>query len=417
MILFLLLGCLLSSFSFAKTNSHLKPKSNEWEKLPRQAWEMTPMKYAKIPQNTEPKRPLQFEPRLIPQSQKLPFFGKIIGSRLEKKIISTQDIVYIQNEKDQAIHPGKIYAIVNEPRQVKEPRSDRKSYTYLILGHVKILTSKNKIFIGKVTHAYEPFEKGSFLAEIPQKKVVLTPLPGLKKIQGRIIFSPYQNTTQGVQHQEALIDLGSDDGIQPGMVFRIQQGEDPFHGEMIITTVSEFFSGTLITRSKKSISEHGIATLLLDISPSSLSTTEESENLMEQETSGEENLDYLLKTGPLSEEKKEELKELESLKNSQEMQEVVETPSPPLAPPSPTTPEEPLPPLPEAPVPPLPPTLEPQPEEGSTQPSTTTTTTPLPVAEATMTPAPIPTTSDLDSSTFSIPEPPVPPLPAISPTP
>lgn len=362
-----------------------KDRRKEWMDLPKQSWEIFKMN---LPPQIDPlgfdrsnkviiHRATGFDPLAIPASEEIPFLGQIIGSRSEGQYLGLNDLVYIQ--ADEKLQVGETYAITRAPVILKSKKSDRVGYSYLALGKVKILGIRDHVFIGRVLTARDYLPRGSFLmANIPRIPE-LTPIAGPRPIPGVLIFDHSFSTYATAQHKEVFIDRGSDDGIQPGMVFRAYQHKDPSNdkkvsnsnfiidGDFIVTQVSPTFCSALATQSLSLVIEHSPVVLLTDISD--LVKNDGYSN----KGAEDDDLDKLDENDGLTAAERRELKQLEKWKKNPENLIPTVTPLPSASPspePSPSPSETPLP-----------------------EPSPTSTPEPTPA----VTPEPTPTTAPTSS--------------------
>jgi hypothetical protein len=379
-----------------------KKRSMEWRDLPPQPWE----KYQVIlPPEIDPQgfdqrskitfpRNSGFETFTIPASQKLHYLGQIIGSRTESDLLSLADMAYIR--ADDSIQVGTTYAITQEPYILKSKHSERVGYSYPILGKVKILSVRDGLFIGRIIAAKDGIPRGSSLITLPEKVPELTPIPALKPIPGILIFDHNYSTYTTAQHKEVFIDRGSQDEVQPGMIFRAYQHYDPgtdkrltksnfiIDADVMVTRVSESFSLGVVLRSHSPIVEDSKVTLLTDVSDVNKSPEYRIGNEKDDEL---ENLDRLDDQESLGENERKELKQLENWKNNPEP-----SPSETIPPSNPSSIE----------APPSQATIPPLPSENGSEPSSAET----PDSEIPPPPPPLPSDSGQESSPPSEPPPP-----------
>jgi hypothetical protein len=259
-------------------------RSTDWENFPKQSWEnyhltlppeVDPLGFDKRNKIQTPKS-IGFEAQAVPASGSIPFLGEITGSRSESQYLTLHDMAYIK--ADDNLQIGQVYAVTQEPSPLKSKKLDRTGYSYPILGKVKILGVRDRLFIGRIIANRGFLPRGSSLILLPPKVPDLTPIPGPKPIQGSVLLDRNFSTYTAAQHKEVYIDRGTEDGIQPGMVFRAYQHQDPgtekkltesdfiIDADLLVTQVSPQFSSALIIRSISPIVENAKVVLLTDVS-------------------------------------------------------------------------------------------------------------------------------------------------------
>lgn len=261
-----------------------KTRSMEWKNLPKQSWEIVPPP----PENPEPlkdlnskdrikhKAPLGFNSDYFPSSDELEPLGQIIASTADSEGIDLNNLVFISASNKLNIDTE--YAITQTPTTLKAPRSGRKGYSYLILGKVKILFLKDRLYMGRITNAKDLIPRGSFLIPLPPKIIHLKPLPGPRPIVASLLIDHHDSTFSTAQNKEVYIDQGSVDGVTPGMVFRVFDHFDPatkkkvsdadlaITGDIVISQVSSKISTGIVFHCRTALKDYDRAVLLTDIS-------------------------------------------------------------------------------------------------------------------------------------------------------
>lgn len=258
--------------------------SQEWKLLQPQAWESV---QTRLPQQVDPdgfdrrskiafKVSTGFELATIAASEKLHLLGEIVASRSAGKFLSLGDMVYIESEKK--LKPGEIYGITpSSPTSLSS--SGRSGYSYPIIGKVAILGgSEEGFFVGRILTANSTIRRGSHLFALPPRAKNIKPIPGPEPIVGNVLVDKEISTATFAQHNQVIIDRGSEDGIAEGMVFRVYQYRDPstrktitdrdmiIDADILIAQVSELFSVGLMIRSLDILKSGTEAVLLTDVS-------------------------------------------------------------------------------------------------------------------------------------------------------
>ncbi len=315
-------------------DTYSKNRSNEWQSLPKQSWEtfQTALPPEIDPLGFDSRNKIifhsnsGFETQAIPATEKIPFLGQIIGSRSESQFLSMGDTVYIRG--DNTLQLGQTYAITQEPTLLKSTKSDRIGYSYLIMGKVKLLGVRDKIFIGSILSSRHFIPRGTSLIQDPPRIPVMAPLPAPQAIKGIVMIDPNFSTHLLAQHKEVFIDRGSDDGVKPGMIFRAYEHYDPSNDKKItssnfiidadiqVTHITETFSMGIIIQNMIMIKENTDVILLTDVSDLSRNRGFR-EKGDDKESNPLNELDQLDDQGGLGKQEKKELKQLEKWKDNE----------------------------------------------------------------------------------------------------
>lgn len=258
-------------------------RSEDWKNLPPQSWEMVQLV---LPPEVDPQgfskknkisyaRPKGYYLDAIAASNRIPFVGQISGSRNESTYFTTGDTVFIQ--ADEQLQVGESYDLTQEPMVLRSPRSDRFGYSYLIAGRVKILGVKDGLFIGKITLARNIISRRAQLIPPQERTKNFEPLAGEAAIESIVMFDQNFGAFESVQFKQIFLDRGTDDGVKPGMIFRVYQHRDGLtrkkltsadfiiQADIQIVQVSAKFSSGMIVRSIRPVEEGSSAVLLTDI--------------------------------------------------------------------------------------------------------------------------------------------------------
>ncbi len=266
-----------------------KTRSTEWKLLPTQNWEYSKIevKPSKVNKNIDsnffdltsvavPKLAIHINPSYFISARKIDPMGTIVGSRTERKNLTNGDMVSIR--ASDALQVGESYAIFEEePLQLRKEYS-RRGFIYPILGIVKVTGVQENLFVGTITETKKPLKRNTFITLAPRKALFPTLLPGPQSVRGTVMLDPSESSTFLAQHKEVFIDRGSEDGVQPGMIFRIFQTKDPvtlkefsrsglaIAADIVITQVTDNLSTASVFRSNTLLKEGAEAMLLTDLS-------------------------------------------------------------------------------------------------------------------------------------------------------
>ncbi len=419
--------------SSLRTIAVKRKRSTEWQDLPKQSWETYTVETVKQPlptlsldtgQSTKTQRLLGFDLEAMVSTERIKFAGIIIGSSSEANYIGLNDIVFIQPQT--GVEVGKIYTITEDPVRLTASKSERKTFSYLFKGRIKVLSTRDQLFVGRVIEIKDFVPRGSPIISQSARIEGIHPIAGSNPLEGTLVFDHRFSIFCTAQDKQVFIDKGSEDGITPGMVFRSYQHRDPadqkkitsanhlIDADIMVVQVTQNFSVGIITRSVRLLEENSRVALV---------TNEEDlkglKEFNERKDAAEDELDSLAGEhldSNLTEEEKKKLKQLESWKeNPIEKKAPTDlsalppapsplppTASPPTAPtalPPPVGPENVMMPPPSDVT--APPTAEPIPQNGAipTAPPPTdgTLDTTLPPPEPTLPPVEAPLTPPLDS--------------------
>jgi hypothetical protein len=316
-------------------------RHTEWRDLPIQSWEVfniptlaqvDPLGFD-LSNKIVIHRANGFDPLATPSSEEIPFLGQIIGSRSESVYLGMNDLVYIQ--ADEKLQVGETYTITRNPMVLKSKKSDRTGYSYLQIGKVKITGIRDHVFIGRILTNRDYLPRGSFLIPNIPRVPELTPIAGPRPIPGVLMLDHSFSTYATAQHKEVFIDRGSEDGIQPGMVFRAYEHKDPSNdkkisnsnfvidADFIVIQVSPTFCSALAIHSLSPVIENSPVVLLTDISD--LNKNDGFSN----KGADDDDLDKLDENDGMTAAERRELKQLEKWKkNPENATSATPTPSP-----------------------------------------------------------------------------------------
>lgn len=207
--------------------------SGEWKKLPRQTWEQI---QTQLPPDIdkdgfdsrsriERPRNTGFELDSIMACQEIEPLATITGSRYLNNYLSLGDEVTLQPGIAQ-LEVNQSYAILAKPLTLR--RTDGQvGYSYPVQGRVKVLGVNDGQYVAEVTALKGVAERGQIVVTNPPKIQRIDPVAGPSPILARISLDTRVSTFMSAQYKWVILDRGSSDGVQPGMIFRIFQYKDP----------------------------------------------------------------------------------------------------------------------------------------------------------------------------------------------
>lgn len=187
--------------------------------------------------------------------------GEILRGRVAKNNLSTGDIVYLREPKDNPMTIGKKYTIFRAiPIRTEQAFI---GIQHLLIGFVEIIEKETQgIAIGKILETYRPIIFGDLLmSHTPRSpRVILAESP--KGIKGKILMSE-ENTKAFGEHHIVFIDKGEKDGIADGQRYtvcepmKIGEGESQKNiglyeiGSVLVLHTEQDISTALIIKSTK----------------------------------------------------------------------------------------------------------------------------------------------------------------------
>ncbi len=352
--------------------------NGDWRNLPRQSWEEIDVSLPPEidPQGFDRRSKVEFHAPpgihlpFLPADRDLKSYGKIVHGKEPGRFFWTENSVFIEADED--LHADEEYIVTEDPALLRDSTQGRDGLAYPVLGRVKILGVKDRLFYGKMLNVTGTAPRKSFLVKSVYKVDMPSPIPGRESLKGTIMSLRGDNLSdikQTSQHQFVFVDRGSKDGIQPGMVFRGFHHEDPhteseitdqdilIHTDVMIIHTAEEVSEAIVIRGDGPIQFGLPVTLLTDVSDLTrgLGFGDGKKPKAGAET---DELDRLDKGGDATDAERHELQQLEDRKNDvpppSDAPPPSDTPPPPPsdAPPVEAPPADTLPPVTDTPPPP-----------------------------------------------------------------
>lgn len=211
-----------------------KRRSREWQALPAQSWEQVKIALPPTvdPQGFDRRNRITFAkgtglalPAFTTPSKIEPL-GKITGASTEFTTLGSGDFLYIEPVGE--MQPGQTYTVTSEPTELKSTRNDRNAYAYVNMGSVRLREFRDGHFIGEVDFQRQDIKRGMILVPFQPKVPEPGRVSGHEALRGTFFTDRgFEATGTATQHRFGHIDRGSQDGVTPGMVFRVYQHDDP----------------------------------------------------------------------------------------------------------------------------------------------------------------------------------------------
>lgn len=159
------------------------------------------------------------------QQSPVPSKGMIFKVRDNKEMISTGDIVYIQESSDNDLVQGDLLTIFRPSTPIHDRGQGILLGTqHLIGGFVEITEKSDDYTVGIVTQAFRDIRIGDQLMEREERNTNIPLIDGAPGLSARIITSEERTYIMG-EHDIAFIDKGAQDGVKPGQEYSIFEVE------------------------------------------------------------------------------------------------------------------------------------------------------------------------------------------------
>lgn len=230
-------------------------RSNDWKSLPRQRWEQVSVQ---LPPNVDAqgfdknnyvkvKRNLGFDRTTYLSCGPLNPVAKIQSARPNVMGLSTQHEVTLQS-LGVTLKTGKGYHIVGEPHYLDSKHTPQSSKIYPIQGKLRVLGVNDGVYLADILNHRDLVTRGQYVIESIPRYIPSQPIPGPKdKIVKSTVYSdPFESTFMSAAQKTVYLRVGSDDGVQPGMIFRMFQNEDPSREGKILTAAQVLVAGDIL---------------------------------------------------------------------------------------------------------------------------------------------------------------------------
>jgi LysM repeat protein len=308
----------------------VKKQSQEWRLLPQQTWEKFVFKTDPyIDPNGFDRRSTigkRFSDRtMAPMAiapDRIAIIGAINGSRSNFSEISLGEQVFIR--ADESVQVGTTYSVTGGPEKVSSSRDGRVGFIYGILGKVKVIGVRDGLFIGTITALYHPIERGNLLIPEVQSLVFPKNVPCPTPVNASIMVSKGASNSLIGQQRLVFLDVGTNEGIKPGMIFRHYLHRDPFthdklssrdfmiESELQVLSSQEQFSIAIVIHSRSGVHNEDEVVGLTDLRDFDRNQGLQSVLQEHAPEPGMDELDRLDSTEGIGEKEFQELRQLET---------------------------------------------------------------------------------------------------------
>jgi len=147
--------------------------------------------------------------------------GKVVGTYESHFLMGEGDPIFLKMRGDAA--PGDQFFVVRDVRKVRYPHSLRSVGRLVhVLGVVRVVSVEGKTVQGRVDRFYDAIIAGDRLVPYERPQVDFT--EGTPPVEGMVVASYDERTIIGAG-DVLYLDRGAADGLRPGMVLAVNEGE------------------------------------------------------------------------------------------------------------------------------------------------------------------------------------------------
>jgi len=195
-------------------------------------------------------------------------WGTIVDSKEKKTSLSYLDNIFIDQGKDRVV-TGQVFTIFRIGRDLHDNKwLEDLYYMIQVLGKAQVVEVLDGISLARIIKSYAEINVGDMIKPYESMPRPLVSPPRMKDLEGDIIEAESQKTALS-QFDIVFLNLGKEDGIEPGNPFEIYRFDDikagpekndvkrvirPL-GELLILRREERTATALITKSLLPISE------------------------------------------------------------------------------------------------------------------------------------------------------------------
>lgn len=156
-------------------------------------------------------------------------WGELVGGRMERKIFTQGNHVYLQMREGVNLRIGQLLSIYNPLRDTRALKGVRKPEGEVVayLGTVKVMlwNPETGVARARLIESTDPIERGAKIGPIGRRFDVVSPARADVSVWSRIVTTVYPHVLFG-QNQIVFIDKGSDDGLRAGnRLFVVRKGD------------------------------------------------------------------------------------------------------------------------------------------------------------------------------------------------
>jgi hypothetical protein len=196
--------------------------------------------------------------------------GRIFKVREPKKMIATDDIVYIDYESHKDLIPGKRYTVYRLLETVRDRNTDAYlGVQHYLVGVLEVVQTEPDYAVGRITTAFSNIRVDDLLMPYERRKPKIPRRKSPAGLKGEIIMAEEHNLIIG-DNVTAFINKGEKDGVRPGQTYKVYyQIKDKIQGRLSDkkTFRPEIFGEFLVLHTENTTSTVFITSTRTNISP------------------------------------------------------------------------------------------------------------------------------------------------------
>ncbi len=198
--------------------------------------------------------------------------GYLTAAFEEKLMLATTDRAYAHFRGPTPVKVGETYVVYKTQGPVKHPiTGELFGYKSTIVGAGKVLAVDEKAATVVFTQAFDPIERGDYLAPWTDKLLKqVARRPNQRSLDGIIVATQTSLVTQIGEHHIVFVDKGRADGVEDGNTFSVVRSGDPYGeppatpqndealpkeiiGNLLIIDAKDHASAALVNRSLREL--------------------------------------------------------------------------------------------------------------------------------------------------------------------
>ncbi|MBW1821401.1 MAG: LysM peptidoglycan-binding domain-containing protein [Deltaproteobacteria bacterium] len=147
--------------------------------------------------------------------------GFIFKVKEDKKLISTDDIVYVSQNESNPLIPGGRYTVYRTLEPIYDETTGKFiGIQHFLLGIVEITNTAPRFAIAKVIRSFSNIHVNDKLMPYKRRSINIVQRKSREGLLGKIIVAEQHNILIG-DRITAFINKGKDDGVKPGQYYSI----------------------------------------------------------------------------------------------------------------------------------------------------------------------------------------------------
>ncbi|MFZ5445021.1 MAG: LysM peptidoglycan-binding domain-containing protein [Myxococcota bacterium] len=163
--------------------------------------------------------------------------GKIVGSFAESAELTYADRIYVKFNK--APRLGEVYLVFRNAGEVIHPVTQRPlGYMTEVLAEVKVIrVDRDNMGTVQIWKQYDEVQRGDLIGPVNEPVVrQVAPRTNERDVKDAVVVADVRRyPTMLAEHQLAIMDKGSEDGVKVGNTFTIFRAHDPLPQDSLMT--------------------------------------------------------------------------------------------------------------------------------------------------------------------------------------